>query len=632
MKRIFTPLLLCMLSLLTACGDSGSESPAAPSIRITPSHIDAPASGGDYSVDYTVSDPLADEWIELICTDSWISSITEDGETIVFHVGVNDGERRSGQIVVNYPGAEPGLLTVAQAAAEQRPEIPATEIVLEPSDEGWPSKYASEDECTIAGHRYTLANVANGYGNGIQFKKSSGYLANSEDLGPIRSLAVTFAGSSPNRDMSLTLGDAPVPSGEGIKGVTEGDVLRFDCSAWEYPYFTLRCGSGAAYVVSIEIRYGGSGGGTTPPETEEAPRFGTPAASGLSQTGATLACRFDYAGTAPVESLAFLYAADGGQEQRIEVADRTSGDKQTTLSGLTPSTRHTFRLEARIGDKSYSSTTGSFRTPGQSGGSADTRYAGWAELPAEAGDRAGGDYFYAYHLCPDYPSGAAVKARNFSTCYSKSRRCPVWVAAPLHDCYTGSVKRTNAYRNDPDIACTQAGHWDGYTRGHMLGSNERRVTTNVNRDVFYYSNIAPQIQTYFNTGGGQWNTAEDWVDKQWRSTADTLYQIAGSYWENTSTVTDGTTIPTHYYLVLLKAKKSARNKWVVDCSRDELQAIAILVRHKSYAKSEVVKAADFDRQGIFLSVARLEELTGHTFFANVPNVPKESYNTSDWNF
>ena len=76
-------------------------------------------------------------------------------------------------------------------------------------------------------------------------------------------------------------------------------------------------------------------------------------------------------------------------------------------------------------------------------------------------------------------------------------RCPVWVAAPLHDCYTGDVKRTDAYRNDPDINCTQAGHWSGYARGHMLGSNERRVTKNVNRDVFYYSNIGPAASDLF---------------------------------------------------------------------------------------------------------------------------------------
>lgn len=30
------------------------------------------------------------------------------------------------------------------------------------------------------------------------------------------------------------------------------------------------------------------------------------------------------------------------------------------------------------------------------------------------------------------------------------------------------------------------------------------------------------------------------------------------------------------------------------------------------------------------SVKEIEELTGFTFFANVPNAPKVTYNASDW--
>ena len=89
----------------------------------------------------------------------------------------------------------------------------------------------------------------------------------------------------------------------------------------------------------------------------------------------------------------------------------------------------------------------------------------------------------------------------------------------------------------------------------------------------YFSNIGAQLgqNDYFNGGGGQWNTAEDWVDEQWRGLADTCYQVVGCYWANTNKKVFGTTIPTHYFTVLLKAKKSAGKKWVVNCTRDELQ-------------------------------------------------------------
>lgn len=364
-----------------------------------------------------------------------------------------------------------------------------------------------------------------------------------------------------------------------------------------------------------------------PEPDPDKPAFGTPSASAVTETTATLTCGFTFEGTG--YKVYFRYkpsSASGYSQQEVSAG---TGTKTASLTGLTAGTNYEFQLCADWKGQTYASTAGTFTTARNGGGSGDTKYSGWPELVPE--DKSNSDYYYAYHLCPDYPA-TGTKARNFSTCYSKSYRCPVWVAAPLHDCYTGDVKRTDAYRNDPDINCTQAGHWSGYTRGHMLGSNERRVTKNVNRDVFYYSNIGPQLQTYFNTGGGQWNTAEDWVDKQWRGLADTCYQVVGTYWENTSKVVDGTTIPTHYYIVLLKAKKSAGNKWVVNCSQGELQSIAIMVRHKTYAKNEVVKAVDFQSKGVFKTVAEIERLTGHTFFPNVPNVPKDTYNPGDWNF
>ena len=106
----------------------------------------------------------------------------------------------------------------------------------------------------------------------------------------------------------------------------------------------------------------------------------------------------------------------------------------------------------------------------------------------------------------------------------------------------------------------------------------------------------------------------------------------GCYWANTNKKVSGTTIPTHYFTVLLKAKKSAGKKWVVNCTRDELQCIALFIEHKSYSKNAVTKPAQFDSKGIFMRVSDLEAKTGHKFFMNVPNAPKDTYDTRDWNF
>ena len=274
-----------------------------------------------------------------------------------------------------------------------------------------------------------------------------------------------------------------------------------------------------------------------------------------------------------------------------------------------------------------------------------TYRSGWYELPIEVDANKDGrddnnsDYYYAHHLCAGGEKNAQRNgsARNFTVCFSANHHCPVWVAAPRHSSYESGASRTDAYAQDPqipsDIQYKSKSTGGGCNKGHMLGSAERLSSTATNKQVFYYSNIAPQHSTYFNTGGGAWNTLEEWVDKQWVGAADTTYQVIGCYWDPAESPkqVSGTTIPTHYYKVLLRTKNH-KNKWVVECSKDELQCIAVMVEHRTYEKSEVPKPADYEKKGMFLSVKEMEELTGLTFFGNVPNAPKESYNVSDWTF
>ena len=249
-----------------------------------------------------------------------------------------------------------------------------------------------------------------------------------------------------------------------------------------------------------------------------------------------------------------------------------------------------------------------------------TPHAGWAELPAEEDND---DYYYAYHMIPDKGNG---KVRNFAVCYSEELGCPVWVASPMHSYYTAkNTSRSDAYAPDPVIpASIQVHKRTGYTRGHMLGSADRLVSVGANKQAFYYSNIAPQLSAGFNTGGGVWNNLESYCDGQ--LCADTLYMVNGCYWANKKTTASGTVIPTHYYKVLLRTKKGNSGKWVVNCSESELKCVVFMVEHNS--SQHGVKP----HKGMMMSVTELERMTGHTFFPNVPNAPKDSYNASDWGF
>ena len=312
----------------------------------------------------------------------------------------------------------------------------------------------------------------------------------------------------------------------------------------------------------------------------------------------------------------------------------SSGDKSAAITGLSAATTYTFHLYASIGGKQYRSQEGTFTTESGTVPPPENVYrTGWAELPVEVQNS---DYYYAYHICPDF-SVNGHRARNISICYSAEHHCPVWVSGPVHSCYKGSNGNRN-YGPDPVIPSsiqpknkTVEG---SYNKGHMIGNNERSRTSGMNKQVSYYTNMAPQHSSTFNTSGGAWNNLEDKIDSYW--CADTLYTVVGCYFE-TWTDSYGNTaqpkrtgfggvqasVPTMFYTLLLRTKKGNTEKSVMECSREELQCVAFVMSHAMQKEHEP------ERRDM-RSVAEIERLTGFTFFANVPNAPKDTYNPSDW--
>ncbi len=236
--------------------------------------------------------------------------------------------------------------------------------------------------------------------------------------------------------------------------------------------------------------------------------------------------------------------------------------------------------------------------PGQSG-----KY-GWYELPVISYSQSGNylidskdkDLYYAHHICAGNEKGPdGKKARNYTVCYSAEHHCPVWVAAPRHKMYQSGASRTDAYAKDPaipsDIQYNSKSTGGGCNKGHMLGSAERLSSTATNKQVFYYSNIAPQYSDTFNTGGGGWNTLEDWVDGQVCS--DTLYVVIGTYFEEYTdrrgytdypkTISFGgrsdVTRPSMFYYILMRTKSGSSGKALSECSASEIKCAAFVRSH-----------------------------------------------------
>lgn len=270
-------------------------------------------------------------------------------------------------------------------------------------------------------------------------------------------------------------------------------------------------------------------------------------------------------------------------------------------------------------------------------------YPGWPELPQEEITEVT-THYVAKHFCPDYTyNGVAVSGlRNYTVCYNADTRTAMWSAYPLHACYKGDVKRTDAWAYDPDIleslqpyVVKSSYKMPGqsscpYSRGHLLASGDRTASRGMNEQTFYVTNMAPQWQNGFN--GGIWGTLEE---KCWNNIcADTLFVVTGVHFADSSTtVVDNATptpnpvvVPTNFYKVMIRSKAGNTGKPLYQLKADELQCIAFWFGNESYAGANI---ADFKT-----TVADVEQKTGMTFFVNVPNATAEvkASTAGKWSF
>ncbi|MCR5519776.1 MAG: DNA/RNA non-specific endonuclease [Bacteroidales bacterium] len=378
-------------------------------------------------------------------------------------------------------------------------------------------------------------------------------------------------------------------------------------------------------------------------------------ASDISTSSAKLNGEISDFGDAPRE-LGFEWGFSSSRlDQTIQSADilsSGSGSFSATVDGLDQNTEVFYRAYAMfwVDGKGtyYYGDTKSFKTE-KIADKPSGIIPAWYEVPSTDAkkdgsyitDASNSDYYYTYHMCQGGEKGPGGKtARNYTLCYSASKHCPVWVAAPRHSMYVGSSGRNDSYRQDPtipsDIQYTAKSTGGGCNKGHMLGSAERTSSVATNKDVFYYPNIAPQLSSGFNTGGGGWNNLEDWVDEQVCS--DTLYVVIGCFFDkftdgygytvNPEVISycgrDDVAKPTMFYYILMRTKNGSSGKALKDCSADEIKCAAFVRAHTNSLKGQKVSSKEM------MSVSELEKLTGFSYFPNVPNAPKNSFKASEW--
>ena len=464
---------------------------------------------------------------------------------------------------------------------------------------------------------------------------------------PIRKVELAFS-ESYTGDLYLCT-EKGSTNASGVVKTFKGSGTTASCEITDVDYTQLFLRSkNCARITAITITCGGSV--TTPDvDTSVEPSFSavkaivTAATSSAKADGkATLSATITYTGSTPITETGIAYKLSSSASY-TSISCGTTLSPSVSLTSLAVGS-YSYYAYAIVDGVTYKSESASFTITDASVVPA-TKYS-WAELPVMFDEDDNGVHdkdntlYYASHLCAGGERNAQRNdsARNFTVCYSSKYICPLWVAAPRHSMYVGGSGRNDSYKVDPKIPSSvqysSKNTGGGCNKGHMVGSAERTSSVATNKQVFYYSNIAPQYADTFNTGGGAWNNLEDHVDGLVCS--DTLYTVIGCYFDSfskngasasPSKISFGgrsnVSCPTMFYYALLRTKKGNTGKRVQDCSASELQCVAFTICHKM-AKGHKPGAGDM------MSIRDLEALTGVTYFPNVPNAPKDTFTANDW--
>lgn len=164
----------------------------------------------------------------------------------------------------------------------------------------------------------------------------------------------------------------------------------------------------------------------------------------------------------------------------------------------------------------------------------------------------------------------------------------------------------------------------GYTRGHIVNSQDRLMSQNANGQTYYLSNIQPQLYDF---NSGIWLNMENWVHKLGftKSKRKALYLAKGG----STTITESVAnpfivdsritipVPKYFWMAIL----------LLD-NNNQYHAIAFWVEHRNNKASNI--------KDYTISIDELEARTGINFFPNLPddveNQVEATRNLAEWSW
>ena len=237
---------------------------------------------------------------------------------------------------------------------------------------------------------------------------------------------------------------------------------------------------------------------------------------------------------------------------------------------------------------------------------------------------------------------------NYALEWDAKKRHSAWVTF-YFDAVTkqNTTGRNEEWATDPLVpegTCpVEADHKsDGFDKGHLCASNDRKFSAEANEQTYYYSNMSPMLSSF---NGGFWASFEilvqDWgrsndYDKVYVTKGGTLDQLLVNFTGTQNgndgvlpkTDANGMTIhglpcPKYYFMAVLAEKG------------DTFYAIGFWMEHRDdygYEYDEFAPADVMKKYAV--SIDDLEKNTGLDFFCNLPDSVEDAvesaWNETDW--
>ncbi len=223
---------------------------------------------------------------------------------------------------------------------------------------------------------------------------------------------------------------------------------------------------------------------------------------------------------------------------------------------------------------------------------------------------------YGVNFCTEFDT--SKKSQRWS-CYAvyKSNNLKGWNRDNWkynHPYWDGKTWKGDPFQIDPEIPANlqpsikEFGS-SSFQRGHIVASEDRICSMDVNGQTFYMTNMQPQIGK-FNTG--IWEKMEEKIrnflpynmSTQDTFANDTMYVCKGGTIDKSEQILGYTKnrfiVPKYFFAAVMIKNKSGH------------KAIGFWFEHKVYPSTEKPSAH-------IVNIAKLEELTGIDFFCNLPD-------------